>query len=77
MTLPGTTTPVQNEPGSKGNEDVLPTAKTPGLQPHHQIVYCHILSTRWRSASYPSAEMYSVCILQHQSTAQSEFEERI
>ena len=30
------------------------------LEPHQQIVYCHIQDTRWRVGSYPSAEKQSV-----------------
>ena len=30
------------------------------LEPHHQIVKCHIQDTRWRGGSYPSAEVQSV-----------------
>ena len=30
------------------------------LEPHHQIIYCHIQDTRWGGGSYPSAEKQSV-----------------
>ena len=30
------------------------------LEPHHQIVSCHIQDTRWEGGSYPSAEEQSV-----------------
>ena len=33
----GTTTPVQNGPGSNGNEEVLTFVKAPGLEPRHQL----------------------------------------
>ena len=30
------------------------------LEPHHQIVLCHIQNTRWGGGSYPSVEVQSV-----------------
>ena len=33
--------------------------KAPGLQPHHEMVQCHIQDTRWGKGSYPSAVMQS------------------
>ena len=51
--LSGATTPGQSGPGSDGNEGV---PKAPALlEPHHQIVLCHIQDTH-RGGSYPSAE---------------------
>ena len=40
-TLRGTTTPGQSGPGSNGNEGI-PIPKAPELEPHHQMVLCHI-----------------------------------
>ena len=40
--LADTMTPDQNGPGSNSNEGELHILKTPELEPHHQIVYCHI-----------------------------------
>ena len=34
--------------------------KATGLEPHHQIVLCHIQDTRWMVEFYRSAEMQSV-----------------
>ena len=43
----GSTTVGQSGPGIDGNEGVLNIPKAPVLlDPHHQIVLCHILDTR-------------------------------
>ena len=48
--LSGATTPGQSGPKNNGNEKIPRIAQTPGLlAPHHQIVWDHLLDTRWRS----------------------------
>ena len=44
--------------GAMMEYSILP--KAPGLEPHHQMVKCHIQDTCWRWGSYSSAEMQSV-----------------
>ena len=41
------------------------------LEPHHQIVQCHIQNTRWKSLT--TLQRCSQCILQPQLTGPSDF----
>ena len=52
------------DPGVMAMKEYSAFPKAPVLlEPHHQIVYCHVLDTCWkRGGSYPSAKiqpMYS------------------
>ena len=60
MTLIGTTTPSQNEPGSKGNEGWfhIPESSTTGASPSGALVSYPEYALR--RGSYPSPEMQSV-----------------
>ena len=50
--------PVRLNQGVIAIELYFPFPKAPGLEPRHQMVYCHIQDTRW-TVSYPTAEMQS------------------
>ena len=55
MTFSGVTTPAQSEPISEWMKKYPKYLKTTGLlEPHHQIVLCHIQDSRWGGGSYPS-----------------------
>ena len=60
--LSGASTVGQSGPGSDGKAPIL-------LEPHHQIVLCHIQHTRWRG--HTPMQICSRCILQPQSTGQT------
>ena len=72
--LSGATTLGQSGPGSDGNEGVLHIPKAPALlEPHHQIVLCHIQDTR--CGSLTPLQRSSRYILQPQPTGQQKWEE--
>ena len=59
----------QSEPGSNGKEGVLCISPSlASLEPHHQILWCHILDTRWGGVT--PLQKYSRDILQPQPTGQ-------
>ena len=60
-TLSGATSPSQRGPGRMPMKgcSVFPKAQVL-LEPHHQIVYCHIQGTRLVKEAYPSAGLQSV-----------------
>ena len=70
--LSGPTIPGPSGPGSDGNEGVLRTPHTAFpkpptlLEPHHQIVYCHMQDTR--GGGLTLLQRSSQCILQPQVT---------